>query len=254
MQARGTHRWTGTESRPDFPEGFCVIKLYYHPSPNPAKVALYLEEAGLAYELVPVDTRKGEQHEAAFMALNPNAKTPVLVDGDVAVFDSNAILLYLAEKTGQFLPENTPEQRAAMYSWLMFVATGIGPYSGQCVHFKHFAPEPKAYAVNRYDFEAWRHWRIVEERLADRRYMLGDRYTLVDMAVWGWARAVPFVLGAEAWAQLPNVKRLLDEISARPAAQRVEALKTSHAYKAEMDDAAKKAMFPQNERLAGDAA
>jgi len=226
-----------------------MIKFYYHPSPNPAKVALFLEETGLPYELVPVDTRKGEQHQAAFTAINPNAKTPALVDDDAVVFDSNAILLYLAEKTGQFLPPNTPQARAQMLSWMMFVATGIGPYSGQAVHFTHFAPEPKAYAVNRYDFEAWRHWKIIDQQLAQHRYMLGETYTLVDMAVWGWARAVPFVLGATAWEQLPNVKRLLDEINARPAAQRAEALKAKHAYKTEMDDEARAAMFPQNARL-----
>ncbi len=227
-----------------------MIKLYYHPSPNPAKVALFLEETGTPYELVPVDTRKGEQHAAAFTAINPNAKTPALVDGDVNIFDSTAILLYLAEKTGRFLPSNTPDQRAQMLSWLMFVATGIGPYSGQAVHFKHFAPDPKEYAVNRYDFEAQRHWNIIDARLAGRRYMLGDEYSIVDMAVWGWARAVPFILGADAWDKLPNVKRLLDEISARPAAQRVEALKTQHAYKTEMDEDARMQMFPQNARLA----
>ncbi len=226
-----------------------MIKFYYHPSPNPAKVALLLEETGLPYELVPVDTRKGEQHEAAFTAINPNAKTPALVDGDAVVFDSNAILLYLAEKSGQFLPPDTPVARAQMLSWLMFVATGVGPYSGQAVHFKHFAPEPKAYAVNRYDFEAWRHWKIIDQQLARHRYMLGETYTLVDMAVWGWARAVPFVLGAAAWEQLPNVKRLLDEINTRPAAQRAEALKARHAFKAEMDEEARAVMFPQNARL-----
>ena len=227
-----------------------MIKLYYHPSPNPAKVALFLEEAGLPYELVPVDTRKGEQHAPAFTAINPNAKTPALVDGDAVVFDSNAILLYLAEKTGQFLPENTLAARAQMHSWLMFVATGIGPYSGQCVHFKHFAPEPKVYAVNRYDFEAWRHWHIVDAQLAKAPWMLGERYTLVDMAVWGWARAVPFILGADAWAKLPNVKRLLDTVNARPAAQRAEALKAKHAFKTEMDEDARKILFPQNALLA----
>ena len=203
-----------------------MIKFYFHPSPNPAKVALMLEETALPYELVPVDTRKGEQHAPAFIAVNPNAKTPALIDGDATVFDSNAILLYLAEKTGRFLPSNTPAMRAQMYSWLMFVASGIGPYSGQAVHFKHFAPAPKDYAVNRYDFEAWRHWNIVDARLAEHRYMLGDEYTIVDMAVWGWARAVPFVLGADAWDKLPHVKRLLDEINARPAAVRAEALRT----------------------------
>lgn len=215
-----------------------------------AKVALFLEEVGLPYELVPVDTRKGEQHEPDYRAINPNAKTPALVDGDAVVFDSNAILLYLAEKTGRFLPANTPEARGQMYSWLMFVATGIGPYSGQAVHFKHFAPEPKTYAVNRYDFEAWRHWNIIDARLAQLRYMLGDEYTLVDMAIWGWARAVPFILGHDAWENLPHVKRLLDEVNARPAAQRAEALKARHAFKAEMDDDARKVLFPQNARLA----
>ncbi len=226
-----------------------MIKFYYHPSPNPAKVALFLEEAGVPYAVVPVDTRKGEQHEPAFTAINPNAKTPALVDGDATVFDSSAILLYLAEKTGQFLPPDTPQARAQMLSWLMLVATGIGPYSGQAVHFKHFAPEPKDYAVNRYDFEAWRHWRLIDAQLAKHRYMLGDTYTLVDMAVWGWARAVPFILGPEAWAELPNLKRLFDEINARPAAQRAESLKDAHTYKADMDDAARQAMFPQNARL-----
>jgi GST-like protein len=226
-----------------------MIKFYYHPSPNPAKVALYLEEAAIPYELVPVDTRRGEQHEAAYLALNPNGKTPTLVDGDAVVFDSNAILLYLAEKSGKFVPPNTPAARAQMYSWMMFVATGIGPYSGQAVHFKHFAPEPKDYAANRYDFEAWRHWSILDAHLGSAPYMVGGTYTFVDMAVWGWARAVPFVLGPDAWQKLPNVKRLLDEVNARPAAQRAEALKTRHAFKAEMDDEARKALFPQNARL-----
>jgi len=220
-----------------------MIKFYFHPSPNPAKVALFLEEAGLPYELVPVDTRKGEQFDPAFLAINPNAKTPAITDGDVTVFDSNAILLYLAEKTGQFLPDNTPIMRGELLSWLMFVATGIGPYSGQAVHFRHFAPEPKDYAVNRYLFEARRHYGILDARLADRRYMLGDDYTIVDMAVWGWARVVPFVLGDDAWTSMPNLKRLFDEISARPAAGRANALRERHAFKTEMDADARRNMF-----------
>jgi GST-like protein len=226
-----------------------MIKFYYHPSPNPAKVALLLEETGLKYEVVPVDTRKGEQFAPAFLAINPNAKTPALVDGDAVLFDSNAILLYLAEKTQRFLPETTSADRAQLLSWLMFVASGVGPYSGQAVHFKHFAPEPKGYAVNRYMYEAERHWGILDARLTNSRYMLGDSYTIIDMAVWGWARAIPFLFGAEAWNKLGNVKRLFDEISARPAAARAGALATQHAYKAEMDDEAKRYMFPQNQRL-----
>lgn len=224
-----------------------MLKFYYSLAPNPMKVALFLEEAGLPYEPIPVDTRKGEQHAPAYTAINPNAKVPAIVDGATTVFDSSAILLYLAEKTGQFLP--APEARGEMLSWLMFTASGIGPFTGQCVHFKHYAPEPVPYALNRYDYEAWRHWKLVEQRLAEREWMLGEHYTLLDMAVWGWARAVPFALGPDAWQQLPNVKRLLDAINARPAAQRVEALKERHAFKAEMDDEARRAMFPQNERL-----
>jgi GSH-dependent disulfide-bond oxidoreductase len=221
-----------------------MLKFYYSLAPNPMKVALFLEEAALPYEPMPVDTRKGEQHAPALTALNPNAKVPVIVDGDVTVFDSNAILLYLAEKTGQFLPEATPAARGEMLSWLMFIASGIGPFSGQAVHFKHYAPEKIAYAIHRYDFEAWRHWNILDARLAQRTYLLGERYTLVDMALWGWARAVPFVLGDDAWGRLPHVKRLFDAISARPAAQRVNALRERHAFKAEMDEQARRAMFP----------
>ncbi|HQT83945.1 MAG: glutathione S-transferase [Acidiphilium sp. 37-64-53] len=221
-----------------------MIKFYYSLAPNPMKVALFLEEAELPYEAIPVDTRKGEQFDTAFAALNPNNKVPCIVDGDAVVFDSNAILLYLAEKTGRFLPEATPQARGALLSWLMFVATGIGPYSGQAVHFRHFAPEPKEYAVGRYAFEADRHWGIVDTHLADRPYMLGETYTIVDMALWGWARMVPFVTGDDAvWARFANVKRLLDEISARPAAVRAVAIKDRHAFKTEMDETARKMMF-----------
>jgi GSH-dependent disulfide-bond oxidoreductase len=224
-----------------------MLKFYYSLAPNPMKVALFLEEAGLPYEAIPVDTRKGEQHAPAFTALNPNAKVPVIVDGDTTVFDSNAILLYLAEKTGRFLPPAA--QRGPMLSWLMFIASGIGPFSGQSVHFKHYAPEKIAYAINRYDFEAWRHWKILDAHLAGKAWMAGDSYTLLDMALWGWGRAVPFALGDDAWTQLPNVRRVFDAVAARPAAQRAAALKDRHAFKAEMDDEARRAMFPQNERL-----
>ena len=226
-----------------------MLKFYYHSSPNPAKVALLLEELGVAYEVVPVDTRKGEQFSAEFLAINPNAKTPALTDGAAKIFDSTAILMFLAQKHGKFLPTGSTEDQATFLSWMAFVSSGIGPYSGQAVHFKHFAPEPKEYAVNRYDYEAERHWKLIDAQLAKSRYMVGDQYTILDMAVWGWARAVPFILGGEAWAMLPNVKRLLDEINARPAAQRAEALATKYAFKKEMDAEAAANMFPQNKRL-----
>ena len=205
-----------------------MLKFYYSLAPNPRKVALFLEEAGLPYEAIPVDTRKGEQHLPEFTAINPNAKVPAIVDGDITVFDSSAILLYLAEKTGQFL--SRPESRGEMLSWLMFTASGIGPFTGQCVHFKYYAPEPNPYALNRYEFEAWRHWKLIEQRLSTRLWMLDESYTLLDMAVWGWARIVPYALGDDAWEQLPHLKRLVDAIDARPAAQRALALKVRYAF------------------------
>ena len=222
-----------------------MITFYYSLAPNPMKVALCLEEMGLRYELKPVDTRKGEQHRPEFLQINPNAKVPAIVDEETGavVFDSNAILLYLAEKTGKFLPASSPTARGELLSWLMFIATGVGPFSGQAVHFRHFAPEPKEYAVQRYLFEANRHYTIVDARLADRPYMLGESYTIVDMALWGWARMVPFILGEDAWGKFPNLKRLLDEIGARPAAQAANSLKDKHAFKTEMDEEARRHMF-----------
>jgi GST-like protein len=223
-----------------------MIKFYYNTAPNPTKIALFLEEAGLPYEPIPIDTRKGEQHAPAFRAINPNGKVPAIVDGDVTVFDSNAILLYLSQKTGKFLPPDSPAARGQLYSWLMFVGTGIGPYSGQAVHFKHHAPEKLPYAINRYDFEAKRHYKILDTHLAARKYMLGDDYTIVDISLWGWARLLPFVIGEDAMAQFPNVKRLVDEISARPAAARALSLKERHAFKTEMDAEARRHLFPGN--------
>jgi GST-like protein len=208
------------------------------------KVALMLEETGLPYEPVPVDTRKGEQHKAEFLALNPNGKVPVIVDGDATVFDSNAILLYLAEKTGKLLPPKGDKLRGELLSWLMFVASGVGPFSGQSVHFRQYAPkEGNDYAVNRYMFEAQRHYTILNDRLGKHKYMVGDAYGIVDIAVWGWARLIPVALGEEGWAKFPNLKRLVDEISARPAAARANAMKDKHKFKTEFDDEARKAMF-----------
>ncbi len=223
-----------------------MLKFYYNAAPNPMKVALMLEELGIDYELVPLDTRKGDQHKPDYLAINPNAKAPAIVDDGIAVFDSNAILLYLAEKHGRFLPSPAPCAHASLYSWLMFIASGVGPFSGQSVHFRHSAPEKIPYAINRYLFEAKRHYGILDRRLADNRYMLGDTYTIVDMAVWGWARMAAHVMGEEHAAPLTPLTRLVEEISARPAATRALALKDRHSFKTEMDEQAKRAMFPSN--------
>ncbi|WP_210490902.1 glutathione S-transferase family protein [Microvirga antarctica] len=226
-----------------------MLKFYFNLSPNPMKVALFLEEAGIAYEPKPIDTRKGEQFAPDYLAINPNGKVPAIVDGDVKVFDSNAILLYLGEKTGQFLPADTPADRGELLSWMMFVASGMSPFSGQAVHFRHFAPEVVPYAQNRYFYEAERHYGILDQRLKDHRYLVGEAYTIADMAMWGWARLVPYVMGEGAWAKFPNVKRLVEEINARPAAIRAESLKQKHLFKAELDEDARRIMYPQNERL-----
>jgi len=220
-----------------------MLKFYFSGAPNPTKVALFVEEAGLPYEPIPVDARRGDQHKPEFLAVNPNAKVPAIVDGDVTVFDSNAILLYLADKTGKFLPPKGDKLRGELLSWLMFVASGIGPYSGQLVHFRTYAPEKNEYAINRYAFEAQRHFGIVDARLAKHKYMVGDTYTIVDMDLWGWARLIPNFSGEAAWARFPNLRRLVEEISARPAAQRAVALKDKHKFKTEMDDEARRAMF-----------
>ena len=223
-----------------------MLKFYYNAAPNPLKVALFLEESGLDYTPVPIDTRRGDQHSPDYVKINPNAKAPAIIDDGTVVFDSNAILLYLAEKTGEFLPEDTPDARGALLSWLMFVASGVGPFSGQAVHFRNFAPGENSYALKRYDYEARRHWSVVNDRLAERTYMLGDTYTIVDMAVWGWAGRIPFMMGGEnAMNDFPNLKRLVDEIDARPAAERAVALKDQHAFKVEYDEEAMRHLYPQ---------
>jgi GST-like protein len=220
-----------------------MISFYYCIGPNPMKVALFLEEAGLSYDPIPIDILKGEQLSPEFMRLNPNGKLPVIVDDGVAIFDSNAILLYLAEKCGKFLPGESFAARGALLSWLMFAATGLGPYSGQAVHFQHYAPEPKAYGVQRYMFEARRHYGVLNAHLAERQWIVGDAYTIVDMAVWGWCSNIDRVLGAEARPDFPHLMRLIDTIGARPAAQAVHSLRERHAFKLQFDEQARTSMF-----------
>ncbi len=228
-----------------------MLKFYYNTGPNPMKVALFLEEAELKYEAIPVDTRKGEQHSEQYLNINPNAKAPSIIDNDIKVFDSNAILLYLAEKNNIFLPKNNLENKSLLYSWLMFVATGVGPYSGQSVHFQHMAPEKINYAINRYTFEAERHYDILDNRLKQNEFMLGDVYTIVDMAVWGWTRMIEKVIAPGELSKRNNLKRLMSFINARPASSRAEniAKSNNHSFKMEIDTEAAKFMFPQNERL-----
>jgi GST-like protein len=229
-----------------------MIRFYFHPTPNPAKVALFLEESDLDYELVPVDTSKGEQHLPAFRAINPNGKVPAIVDTEgpggkeIRVFDSSAILLYLGEKTGQFM--GAAEDKPELLSWLFFIASGLGPFSGQAVHFQYAAPEGNDYAVNRYRREIERHYEVLDQHLAGRDYIVGNEYTLADISAWGWLIRAPRVMkGAEdALADYPNLKRWFQNVDARPAASRAKDVGKDHAFKKDMDEQAKRALFPSN--------
>jgi GSH-dependent disulfide-bond oxidoreductase len=211
-----------------------MIKFYYNLSPDPMKVALLLEELALPYDLFPVDTRKKQNLLPEYRSVNPHAKVPALQDGEVTVFDSNAILLYLADREQQFvpLPEACAERSKAL-SWLMFVATSLGPSSAQSIHFRYVAPGDNVYACTRYDIEAHQAWTVIEQHLATHTFVLGREYSIVDMALWGWSRILPYVLGTgeATWTRYPNVKRLTDAIHARPAAGRVENLKSKHSFK-----------------------
>ena len=222
-----------------------MLELYYHATPNSMKVVVLLEELGLPFEVKTVDIFKGEQHAAEFRKVNPNAKVPAITDDGVAVFDSHAILLYLAEKHHRFLP-GEKAARAATLSWLELVATGLSPLSGQAVHFLHYAPEDLPYAKNRYVKEVERHYRVLDERLASSRFLAGDEYTIADMALYGWAASAGYIFGENGLAEYSSVKRLMDEMGARPAVIRALQLKDKHTFKAELDEQARKAMFPQN--------
>src|SRR5579863_1062317 len=229
-----------------------MIRFYYHPTPNPLKISLFLEETGLPYEVVPVDTSKGEQHSPAFRKINPNGKVPAIVDTDgpggkeARVFDSSAILLYLGEKTGRFI--GSPNDRTELLSWLFFIATGLGPFSGQAVHFQHAAPEKLPYAINRYRREIERHYRVLDRHLAGRDWIVGSAYSIADMSAWGWlTRASRVLPGADdPLACFPNLKRLFEAVDARPAAARARALGKDYRFKTEVDEETKRAMYPSN--------
>jgi GST-like protein len=211
------------------------------------KVVLMLEETGLPYELVPIDMFAGQQHQPAYRAINPNGKVPAIVDEDRVVFDSNAILLYLAEKSGRFSGE--ARERAALLSWLLFAATGLGPFCGQAVHFTR-VHQDSAYATNRYLREVERHFTVLDARLALSPYLAGGTYTIADMAAYGWidwADRNQLVLGDEpAWVRWPHLHRWFREIAKRPAAQRARSVGKDLALKTAFDEETLRALFPQN--------
>jgi GST-like protein len=199
-----------------------VIDLYTDTTPNGYKISIMLEEVGLPYAAHHVDIGKGDQFKPEFLAISPNNKIPAIIDRDgpggkpYAMMESGAILVYLAEKTGKLLPQET-RARFDVLQWLFFQMAHIGPMLGQAHHFRLYAPEQIPYAVNRYTNEAKRLYGVLDKRLADRGYLAGE-YSIADIAVWPWLRR-PDRQGVEI-ADHPNVKRWFDAIAARPAVER----------------------------------
>ena len=200
-----------------------MIEVYSWATPNGHKVHVMLEECGLPYRAIPVDIGAGAQFEPAFLAISPNNRIPAIVDPDgpdgkpISLFESGAILLYLAAKTGRFLPIGVRE-RYRVLEWLMFQMGGVGPMLGQAHHFRIYAPEPIPYAVDRYSNEAKRLYGVMDTQLEKTRFIAGDDYTIADIAIFPWLRS--WQNQGIDWADFPSLKAWFDAIAARPAVQR----------------------------------
>jgi len=200
-----------------------MIDLYYWPTPNGHKVAMFLEEAAMPYRLVPVNIGKGEQFKPDFLAISPNNRMPAIVDhspleggAPISVFESGAILLYLAEKSELFLPLDI-RGRPAVTEWLFWQVGGLGPMAGQNHHFSRYAPEKIPYAIDRYVKETGRLYGVLNKRLADREFVAGA-YSIADMAAYPWV--VPHEAQGQLLSDFPHVKRWFEAIKARPATVR----------------------------------
>jgi GST-like protein len=213
-----------------------MITLYGMGSPNVVKIYIALEELALPYTINPVDVFSGKQFDDAFLKLNPNAKVPVIVDPDgpdgkpYTLFESGAILLYLAEKTGKLLPKETRAKFDAI-QWLMTQMSTVGPMFGQYVHFMRFAPAGNDYSKSRYFTQASRVCAVIDQHLAGSTYLAGSEYSIADIATFPWLRNVPALLGAEASTKIPNVVRWVKAIDERPAVKKalaeVEAVRSA---------------------------
>ena len=226
-----------------------MIELHYWPTPNGHKITMMLEEAGLPYRLTPVDIGAGDQFKKAFLAISPNNRIPAIVDhapGDggqpVTVFESGAILVYLAEKTGRFLPAATRE-RATVLEWLFWQVGGLGPMAGQNHHFNRYAPEKIPYAVDRYTRETNRLYGVLDWRLKGRAFVAGDDYSIADMAIYPWI--VPWKAQLQNLADFPDLKRWFGAIAERPASVRAYAQAAAFKTRAAFSEEAKKILFGQ---------
>jgi GSH-dependent disulfide-bond oxidoreductase len=222
-----------------------MIELYSWPTPNGHKVHIMLEETGLPYKVHAVDIGAGAQFDKAFLAISPNNRIPAIVDTEstdgkpLSVFESGAILLYLAEKTGKFLPKDL-RGRYEVIQWLMFQMGGIGPMLGQVHHFRAYAPEPIPYAIDRYTNEAGRLYGVVDRRLADRPFIAGD-YSIADMAIFPWLRS--WERQGVNIADYPNLKRWFDTIAGRPAVERGVKVLSDLSRAGPMDEKQREILF-----------
>lgn len=198
-----------------------MIELHFYPSPNGLKIAMMLEECGLPYRIVEVDILRGAQFAPEFLRISPNNRIPAIVDtaaegGPLSVFESGAILQYLAEKSGQLLPAN-PRGRYDVLQWLYWQVGGLGPMAGQAHHFRAFAAEVVPYGIKRYTDEVNRLYGVMDRRLADRQYLAGE-YSIADIACWPWI--VPHERQGQSLDDFPHVRRWFDAIRERPAVRR----------------------------------
>ena len=225
-----------------------MIELYYWTTPNGHKITIFLEETGLPYTIVPVKIGAGEQFKPEFLAISPNNRIPAIIDRDpkgggapISVFESGAILLYLAEKTGRFIGGDL-RGRAEVLQWLFWQMGGLGPMAGQNHHFSQYAPEKIPYAIERYVKETNRLYGVLNKRLADRPFVAGD-YSIADMAAYPWI--VPHERQGQNLDDFPHLKRWFEEIGARPATVRAYERAKEINTEPTMSEEAKKVLFGQ---------
>ncbi len=226
-----------------------MIDLYYWPTPNGHKITLFLEEAALEYHIIPVNIGRGDQFKPDYLRISPNNKMPAIVDqapadggAPLSVFESGAILLYLAEKTGKFLPQDL-RGRKTVLEWLFWQVGGLGPMAGQNHHFAKYAPEKIPYAIERYVKETNRLYGVLDTRLADRAFIAGADYTIADMAAYPWI--APHQQQGQNLDDFPNIKRWFNAIYYRPATERAYAKAAPYSSGAPMTEEAKKVLFGQ---------
>jgi GST-like protein len=225
-----------------------MIELYYWPTPNGHKITMFLEEAGLPYEIRPVDISAGDQFKPEFLAISPNNRMPAIVDHDppgggepVSVFESGAILMYLAEKTGRFLPTDA-RGRKAVLEWLFWQVGGLGPMAGQNHHFVQYAPEKIPYAMNRYVNETNRLYGVLDRQLAGRDYIAGE-YSIADMACYPWI--VPHERQQQNLDEFSNVKSWFERVRVRPATMRAYQKGEPYMNRPAVTEEGKKILFGQ---------